>query len=309
MRGLKQIYFLFFCLSVFFSCHDTKQALPLEGKTPVSALWQMVDTSCVIGIVALDMEQKSGLTVKTGEYSFIDDFLHSLQSLIGLQSDYSPQEALNILQTIDIAIRQRRTQQVTYESAFSTCLRYGLFDCDINSLLYLSVAEHLQLPIYGLMLPNHMLVLWRDGTNQIYWETTEGQERSVEFYLEKYGIEERQVGKNGILTPMSKQDLLAIISFNIGKDYADKDIFEEGIRYSREAIDLHRDWSNPYLTLATVYQKKDLPENALYYSRQAIQRFDRNKESYRIMTWAYQTLGCDTEAEKAFQQYWKLHNR
>ncbi|MEZ4888906.1 MAG: transglutaminase family protein [Chitinophagales bacterium] len=173
-------------------------------------------------------------------------------------------------------------------------------------MLYLTIAEQLQLPIYGLTLPTHMLVVWKDENTEIYWETTEGQVRSKAFYVEKYAIAAEQVGENMILNPLKKKDLLAVICFNIGKAYSDKNIFEEAIRYTRQAIELRKDWSNPYSTMATVYRNMELPENALYYSNQALQRFDKDIESYKTMTWAYTFLGCNTEAEEAFGRYLEL---
>ncbi|MGB1242990.1 MAG: transglutaminase family protein, partial [Chitinophagales bacterium] len=251
--------------------------------------------------VALDMEKVAGFTVEGAEYLFIEDFINLLQPLIPSKTTYSQTEALEILQTIDYAVRRMRQQQLEYESSFSTCIRYRIFDCDINSLLYLTIAEHMGLPIYGLVLPKHMLVLWKDKEQEIYWETTEGQVRSKEFYLKKYAIEAQQSGKNMILNPLTKRDLLAVVSFNMGKAYSDKDIFEEGIRYSLEAIELRKDWSNPYSTMATIYRNMGLPENALYYSQKAIQYFPQDVESHKVMAWAYTVLGCDTEAEEVFK--------
>jgi len=287
-------------LLLFLQCKEGNN-IEHTTKPLLLSAWEQVDTSCTIGLVALDMEKVAGFTVEVGEYLFIEDFINLLQPLIPSKTNYSRKDALEILQTIDYAIRRMRTQQVEYESSFSTCIRYRIFDCDINSLLYLTIAEHLELPIYGLVLPTHMLVLWKDKEQEIYWETTEGRVRSKEFYLEKYAIEALQSGKNMILSPLSKKDLLAVISFNMGKAYADKDIFEEAIRYSLEAITLRKDWGNPYSTMATIYRNMELPENALYYSRKAIQCFPQNIESHKVMAWAYTVLGCDTEAEEIFK--------
>ena len=298
---MKHIYYIFFLSLLFLQCKDAHKIEESNQSSLQLSAWEQVDTSCTIGLVALDMERIANFTVEVGEYLFIEDFINLLQPLIPSKTNYSKKEALEILQTIDYAIRRMRTQQLEYESSFSTCIRYRIFDCDINSLLYLTIGEHLGLPIYGLVLPKHMLVLWKDEGQEIYWETTEGQVRSKEFYLEKYGIEDQQSGKNMLLSSLTKKDLLAVISFNMGKAYADKGIFEEGIRYSLEATELRKDWYSPYSTIATIYQNMELPENALYYSRKAIQCFRRDVESHRVMAWAYTVLGCDTEAEEVFK--------
>ncbi len=302
---MKHIYYIFLLSLIFIRCNEVVKVGEEQQTLLQPPLWQIVDTSCTIGIVALDMEKAANLDVEAAQYLFIDDFINLLQPLIPSKTNYSEQEALQILQTIDYAIRRNRQQQMEYESAFSTCIRYRIFDCDINSLLYLTIAEHLQLPIYGMVLPKHVFVVWKDEekNQEIYWETTEGKARSLEFYQKKYGIEAEETGPNMILSPLTKKDLLAVVSFNIGKAYADKDIFEEAIRYTRQAIELRKDWYNPYSTMAVIYRKMELPDNALYYSRKALQLYDKDAEIYKTMAWAYTVLGCDTEAEEAFRRY------
>lgn len=306
---MKHIYYIFLLSLFFIQCDEYSSTNKVESISPPLPLWEMVDTTCTIGIVALDMENAANLKVEIEEYLFIDDFINLLQPLIPSKTSYSDTEALQILKTIDYAIRRNRQQQMEYESAFSTCIRYRIFDCDINTLLYLTIAEHLQLPIYGMILPNHAFVVWKDQYTEIYWETTEGIARSREFYLQKYKLEASQVGQNMFLKPLTQRDLWAVICFNIGKAYADKDIFEEAIRYTRQAIELRKDWNKPYVIMANIYRKMELPDNALYYSRQALQLFDKDAESYTSMSWAYTVLGCDTEAEEAFRRRLELEKR
>lgn len=304
---MKHIYYIFLLLVFFFSCNEKIEVGEEQSaSTHFLPFWEMVDTTCTIGIVALDMEKAAKLDVKESDYLFIEDFINLLQPLIPSKTNYTESEALQILQTIDYAIRRNRQQQMEYESAFSTCIRYRIFDCDINGLLYLTIAQHLQLPIYGMVLPKHFLVVWKDEEKEIYWETTEGKVRSKDYYIEKYGVEETSIGDNMLLSPLQKKDLLAVVSFNIGKTYSDKDIFEEAIRYTQQAIKLRKDWYAPYSTMAAVYRKMELPDNALYYSRKAQQLYDADLESLKVMAWAYTVLGCDTEAEEVFEKIDRL---
>ncbi|MEZ4888905.1 MAG: hypothetical protein R3E32_29535 [Chitinophagales bacterium] len=132
---MKHIYWIIFLLLFFTNCNQSNNKTVVNQPILQPSLWEIIDTSCTIGIVALEMEKAANLNVEANEYLFIDDFINLLQPLISSKTAYSEKEALQILQTIDYAIRRNRQQQMEYESAFSTCIRYRIFDCDINRLV------------------------------------------------------------------------------------------------------------------------------------------------------------------------------
>lgn len=55
--------------------------------------------------------------------------------------------------------------------------------------IYLSLAEKKDLPLYAVLVPGHILMLWQDHTGfKIYWEVTNGTEASVKTLAIAHGV-------------------------------------------------------------------------------------------------------------------------
>ena len=59
----------------------------------------------------------------------------------------------------------------------SGALAEGSCDCDILTVTYLTVGDALGLPLWGVFLPGHALVVWADEGTEVFWETTTAEER------------------------------------------------------------------------------------------------------------------------------------
>ena len=87
--------------------------------------------------------------------------------------------ALDALGTIAEAVEVVCPQLVNESSGglYSGALANGACDCDILTITYLTIGDALGLPLSAVFLPNHVLVLWDDGREHVYWETTTAEVR------------------------------------------------------------------------------------------------------------------------------------
>ncbi len=297
---------LLFLLGYFAACHssrstDTKTAIATNSKKERS-FFELVDSSCLIGNVVLDVESVSGLLVRPAEYEWLDSLLVEAATNIESQANYTHHEAIEILQKIDDLIKNRRTRQATYHGSFAMCIRFGIFDCDINSLLYLSIAEYLDLPIRPILMPSHLAVVWQNPNDTIYWETTEGRKRSLPYYLKRFDIDLATLNQPLLFHPLRRDQMMAIIFYNIGSTFAETHNYDLAIAYMRHAYELEKTWFKPYTGLAYVYQQKGLAENALYYSNQSLRLLEQG-DLLKVKANAFEQLGCNTEAVEQYQSY------
>ncbi len=270
-------------------------------KLPDYQEW--IDTTCETGYLVLDIESWAGLPVTYYEYNLLDELLDDAEKKIPKKEQYTRREALDILIFISDLLQNKRLQQVSYHSAFYMCLRYRLFDCDINSLLFLTIADRFDLPIYGLVMPAHMCVLWDDGKHKIYWETTANRTVSMEYYIEKFKLDTTSINKNIFLSPLNQEQIKALTFYNIGNTYRDINSLQLAALYTRYAVDIYPNWVEPYINLARIYNQLKEPEIALYYCNRSLERLPNLFEIYEMQGIAYTELGCNTEAIEAYQQY------
>lgn len=88
-------------------------------------------------------------------------------------------------------------------------------DCDLSSLLYLSIAESVGLPLCMVEVPHHNFVRWmfNDGS-YLNWDTNYGYNRFTDKdYADKYGAVQEQVDKGIYLSNMSADNVMGYFCF------------------------------------------------------------------------------------------------
>lgn len=277
-----------------------KEVAAVEKKRE---FYDLVDTSCYVGNVVLDMESVAGLYVSEQEYTLVSDLINAASDGISPKEKYSRSEALEILIFIDNLIKERRKSGISYNASFAMCLRYGYYDCDINTLLFLSIAEAYKLPLKAVLMPGHMVVVWKDGVQTIYWETTEGKARSMGHYLKRFKTDTSTLKTKLLYKPLSRRQLLAVNFYNIGLSFAETDNFKPAVDYLRYASQLEEGWGRPYTALAYVYLEENLPDQAIYYANQGLKRSGEQYELYKVKGQALAAIGCNTEAVEEYEEY------
>lgn len=301
---------LYFYLCLLAACQTFDTSTEIKNTTLIedAIYWQEVwDGDCGLAYNALNLEMWAGFPIQTNEIQLIDSFVIHSTNYIEINSQkaatYSPTEAIQLLTKIGKYIKQLRKRQVSYHGALYVCLRYGLFDCDINSFLYLTLAHELNLPLKAVILPNHMLVLWQDSDYEIWWETTENKAYDKQYYLQKYNLKETAAQDNMLLRPLNTQELQAVVLFNIANTYSEWQYYEKAISIATIALQVQPKWYKLYDALGHYHHQLQQYEAAIWYYLQSVQLLGSHYRAYRYIGQSYQQLGCNTEAINTYQKY------
>ncbi|RJP58533.1 MAG: hypothetical protein C4541_07815 [Candidatus Auribacter fodinae] len=146
-------------------------------------------------------------------------------------------------------------QQPRYH-LMNTMLDYNKGVCMSLSLLYLSLAERMRLPVFGVVVPGHFFVRYDDLVHTINIETTIlGREFNDAHYQKEYPniyTSETMYYKN-----LTKRETIGCYLNNFGSFYLAQNRLDDAIRVLTMAIQVTPYFTEPYINLGHVYQVKD----------------------------------------------------
>ena len=128
--------------------------------------------------------------------------------------------------------------------------------CLSLSVLYLSIAERLGLPMYGVVVPGHFFVRYDDGQTQFNIETTSsGGTATDEQYIEKFNVP--QNNRNGIyMKNLSKIQTLGCFFNNLGNSYDRIGDIDTALKAYQKAVDINPTLSESRVNVGNIYLKK-----------------------------------------------------
>lgn len=222
-RLLKLSYKLVISFVILLSSCSTSDPIP---RTPISGMKRIPNildlTNKEFGFEMLDLEKKYGCEVGQSEKKLLDAILKSIMQKVQGLPTTTPNEVIRIFKTMNTVIK---SYGINYgvESLFSTGLRNKRLDCDLLSYLYLSVADAIGLPIYGMNAPRHFFVMWDDGTTQVLWETTSGSAQDKDYYINleyKGRIASTSLNDGVYLRRLTRKESLSSAMTTIGRALA-----------------------------------------------------------------------------------------
>jgi len=170
----------------------------------------------------LDMELEFGATIS--DYELLDDIIDKAKEAVWSFDEREkiyPVEAITALQSID-----KLLEDFGFEYQKNGLLNTGLkqthLDCSAYSIIYTAIGEALKLPIHFVRAPRHTFVRWKfnDGS-YVNWETTNGEERTDEHYIEEYNIPKVAKGKVYLksLSPIeNRKEIISTQHVNVGTE-------------------------------------------------------------------------------------------
>lgn len=169
----------------------------------------------------LELEKEAGFDVEERNYLLLDSILLLAEKRINPKDTSVKNYPINILKEIhsiieEVGIEGDYNQENPYKSLLCYSLESKKFDCDKYSFVFLAVAERLKLPLYGVLLPSHMAIEWKDSSYSFYWETTDQSKRSKEEYIKQFDIQKHHLDQQMYLAPMSAEDLKLCFLYNRG---------------------------------------------------------------------------------------------
>jgi len=172
--------------------------------------------------------------------------------------------------------------------------------CLSLSILYLSLAERLGLPLYGVAVPGHFFVRYDDGHVRFNIETTsKGGTASDEHYIKKFNVPV-DFKDNIYMTNLDKTQTVGCLFNNLGNTYYDIGDIETALAVLEEAVEINPSLPESRMNLGNIYLKKGRIEDAIYEYKTALQVNPNDAKAHLNLGNAYSEKGW---LSSAIEQY------
>ncbi len=161
-------------------------------------------------------------------------------------------------------------------------------NCVGLSLLYLALAERLELPFYGVVLPDHFFVRYDDGQKRINIETSDKGWRPEDTDYEKeYMLHPTYRKYNFYLRNLSKKEVIGIFLCNVGITYTDKGMYDEAIAELKKVAEINPNDELAYFSLGVAYGEKGMYDEEIAEYKKAIEINPNSSDAYTNLGKAY----------------------
>jgi len=174
--------------------------------------------------------------------------------------------------------------------------------CMNLSLLYLIVGDRLNLPLYGVGLPNHFFVRYDSGSDHINIESTElGTSLPDSFYENKFGL--KFDAKTPFFTHnLNKKQTLGAYLSNVGMVYYKNSRPQKAIFYLQPATKINPLSIEAHNNLANIYAETGQKELAIDQYQKALVADPNSLPTLFNLGLTYVDLGNRDKAIEAFLQ-------
>ncbi|MHC5146289.1 MAG: tetratricopeptide repeat protein, partial [Planctomycetota bacterium] len=168
------------------------------------------------------------------------------------------------------------------------------------SVLYLSIAERLGLPIYGVVVPGHFFVRYDDGQHRYNIETTSaGAIAPDEHYLSKFNPPGNP--RSLYMKNLTNKQTLGCFFNNLGNCYMEVGDTEKAFEVLLRAVQVNPLLSEANMNLGNVYLKKKMPLQAVEQYEKALTIIRNDAKAMNNLASAYMQLGNYAKAESYYK--------
>jgi len=169
--------------------------------------------------------------------------------------------------------------------------------CLSLSILYLSLAERLDLPLYGVVVPGHFFVRYDDGQSPaINIETTsQGGTAPDEHYITKFNVPKGD-RDSVYMQNLDKIETLGCFFNNLGNIYNTIGDIERALVALERAVEINPSLAESRMNLGNIYLKKGRVDDAIYEYRTALEVNPDDAKTHLNLGNAYSERGWLTEA-------------
>ena len=231
-----------------------------------------------IGHEFLDLEKIVGATCP--DYKVLDDIIDEAKRRIEPKQKYSRQDALKILRTIGNILTEKGFEYYTTDTPLLSNSLKGKIDCDDLSIIYLSIAEVLNLPLVGIRAPHHLFVRWKlIKGSYVNWETTSMTKATDEEYKNEFRIMKDSIKEKAFLRGLSRQEVLSYAYSNIAYVFYFRNDIISSYEYVQKSLELNPKNDLAYNTRGSIFSKKQDLDKSISDFSQAI-RLDPSNDNY-----------------------------
>jgi len=174
--------------------------------------------------------------------------------------------------------------------------------CMNLSLLYLITADRLDIPLYGVPLPNHFFVRYESGRTRINIEATDGGMTLPDsFYQKRFGLSE-QKDSTFFMRNIGKKSTLGAYFSNVGMVYYKSKQPETAVFYLDLSTQINPESIEAHNNLANIYSETQQMEKAIRHYQLALNADPDNQSTLYNLGLAYRQSGHTDKAIEAFLQ-------
>lgn len=231
----------------------------------------------------LDLDKSAGFTVNDSAYLAIDNILKDCKNNIVVKEAYSEQEAKQILQTINwILINQNFRSDDCCGISFSEALVKGVLNCCYYTYIYFSIAEILNLPLYAMLAPIHIFIVWHNESYDIYWESTYGVDAPLASFIECNKIPKRSIDNKCFLALLTINETYSEVYNNRGLVKDSLGRYHSAIRDYSKALKMNPNNDRTYLYRGNAKNQLSDKKGAFRDYCKAIELNQNNFDAYYI---------------------------
>ncbi|MHC5093239.1 MAG: tetratricopeptide repeat protein [Planctomycetota bacterium] len=168
------------------------------------------------------------------------------------------------------------------------------------SILYLSIAERLGLPIYGVVVPGHFFVRYDDGQRRFNIETTSnGAVADDEHYIEEFNPPSGP--RTLYMKNLTKKQSLGCFFNNLGNSYMEVGDTDKAFEVLLRAVQINPLLSEANMNLGNVYLTKKMPLQAVEQYEKALTIIGNDAKAMNNLASAYMQLGDYPKAESYYK--------
>jgi tetratricopeptide (TPR) repeat protein len=190
---------------------------------------------------------------------------------------------------------------------------FSYVDCDIGSLLYLSIADVVGLPLCMVEVPQHNFIRWKFTTGELLnWDTNYGFNKwTDDEYAAQYDVSQAQRRNSTYLSNLSQENVLGYFCFVRGLTFQKADQLDAAIKEYRAAIAIYPQSPSSRNNCAWLFaSRKDaqtliLPEEARAFAEEACQ-IHRSHVHLDTLACVYAEVGDFDSAIRAEEEAYAL---
>lgn len=172
--------------------------------------------------------------------------------------------------------------------------------CLSLSVLYLSIAERLGLPVYGVVVPGHFFVRYDDGKTRFNIETTSyGNTAPDEHYKNKFKAPKHL--QSLYMKSLTKKQTVGCFFNNLGNCYLQVGETERAFQILSDAVRINPLLSEAHMNLGNIYLQKQRPYEAIAKYEQALSIVGREGHAFNGLGAACLQLKQYRKAESYFK--------
>jgi tetratricopeptide (TPR) repeat protein len=305
-----RLIFFYFCVQFTVIVSSVSGALANEDKrgrymTSIEGVLRLPDNEIDLATAALVLSREWGANKTPAAYrGQIDDMAEEIQTRLDkkkLKADFRAIEVINNYLFDELKFKSLDTADNPEDLFLHRVLERKSGYCLSLSMLYLSIAERIGLPVYGVVVPGHFFVRYDDGQRQFNIETTSGGGIADDkHYIEKFNP---PTGERSLyFKNLTQKQTLGCFFNNLGNCYTERGQLDYAYDYLTKAVLINPSLAEAHTNLGNVFLQLKRPNDAIDQYEASLTILGRDAINFNNMGNAYLQLGRFEQAKDLYLQ-------